>query len=236
MLAALVGAPALSAAFWDDKQFEDWSEEEILKLLTDSPWARSMTMRLKLNQSDSVDPWEGIPVPGTESSQQGLPPGHGMGSPVGGIGAPKPRLPSEAAITVLWASALPVKQAIALSKLTAEQTLTDQARREIERSESDYVVGVYGIPAVVAHSGANLIESDIYRTARLRTARDLIMPPHSVYCPIEGAKIVITMRFSRDKPLTAQDRWVECSGSSELFQFRARFNLRQMMFEDELAL
>lgn len=232
----LAGVPALNGAFWDDKQFEDWSEKEILKLLTDSPWARSMTIRLKLDQSDSIDRWEGIPVPGTEPSPQGLPPGYGGGSPVGGIGAPKPKLPGEAAITVLWASALPARKAIALSKLKEGEALSEETRRELERTESDYVIGVYGLPAIVAHAGANLIQTEIYRTARLRTAGGRIISPHSVYCPIEGARLVITMRFSNDDPLTARDRWAECSGSCDLFQFRARFNLRQMAIGNKLTL
>ena len=38
------------------------------------------------------------------------------------------------------------------------------------------------------------------------------------------------------RPLTERDRWVEVSGSHELFQFRARFNLRQMRVGNETAL
>jgi len=236
ILATLAGAPALTAAFWDQKQYDDWSDEEVLRLLTNSPWARSKTIRLKINKSQSVDRWEGIDVPGTQPSNQGAPPGYGVGSPVGGIGAPRPKLPGEAAITVLWASALPIKKAVALSKLGPQETLSEETRRDIDRSSADYVVGVYGIPAIVAHGGAQLIQTDIYRTARLRTAKGRVSVPASVYASIEGARLVITMRFSRTEPITLEDKWAECSGSSDLFEFRTRFNLRQMVTRDGLKL
>ncbi|MFN7924227.1 MAG: hypothetical protein U0Q16_29265 [Bryobacteraceae bacterium] len=38
---AMLAATLLAASFWDSKEPKDWSEDELNRLLTDSPWARS---------------------------------------------------------------------------------------------------------------------------------------------------------------------------------------------------
>ncbi len=47
-LATLAAAPLSQAAFWSNKPFPEWSDEQIDKMLTDSPWAKSMTVRFEL--------------------------------------------------------------------------------------------------------------------------------------------------------------------------------------------
>ena len=37
----------LAANFWDTKRFTEWSAKQIDKILTDSPWARKMTVQVK---------------------------------------------------------------------------------------------------------------------------------------------------------------------------------------------
>jgi hypothetical protein len=145
-------------------------------------------------------------------------------------------LPGQADITVLWASATPIKQAVALSRLGREESLSDEARRTIETSESNYVLEVYGIPAIVAHGGAQLIQTEIHQSASLRTKTDRVIRPESVYTRIQGDKLVITMRFPRTEPITTRDRWVECSAKTGIFEFNRRFHLSQMVFQGKLEL
>jgi hypothetical protein len=38
----LLGSPILGQEFWETKQYQTWSNEEIAKLTTDSPWAKEL--------------------------------------------------------------------------------------------------------------------------------------------------------------------------------------------------
>ncbi len=40
----LAGSAAIGADFWENKQYEKWSQKECNKLLEDSPWARDFTL------------------------------------------------------------------------------------------------------------------------------------------------------------------------------------------------
>src|SRR5688572_31845543 len=88
---ACLGMPASSAGFriwavspgefWNEKNSAEWSEDEIQRLLTKSPWAKEV--RAKSNRS-AVGPTRG------RSDMGGLPPFKGL---------------------VCWESALPVREA-----------------------------------------------------------------------------------------------------------------------------
>lgn len=44
-VAVLMAQSALAAEFWEKKQYKDWSEKECRQLLSNSPWARSHTIK-----------------------------------------------------------------------------------------------------------------------------------------------------------------------------------------------
>ena len=44
----IVACAALAAAdFWEEKDFTAWSDKEVEKMLTDSPWSRNLTVALR---------------------------------------------------------------------------------------------------------------------------------------------------------------------------------------------
>src|SRR5262245_12158713 len=112
LLAGLSGS-LLGAADWKNASFPNWSEDTVLRLLVDSPWANSRTVKMTWygnREANSHITYKDVPgtQPGTPASSTA--PG---GSPVGGIGSGKIRnkLPDSADLIFRWASALPVRQA-----------------------------------------------------------------------------------------------------------------------------
>lgn len=92
-LFALGISPLMADGFWDKRPFPDWSEDEIERMLTDSPWAQSLATRFRLEdprnqrQFDFTrfpEPPRTLPARGF--SDIGLPPGIGL--PTGGQGIP----------------------------------------------------------------------------------------------------------------------------------------------------
>lgn len=224
---------AAQAAFWDRKKSAEWTEEEVRRILTDSPWARVTAVPLKLEKPGERGPATWKDIPGAGPTLPDSAPGGMIGSPVGGIGAPKPKLPQQAQIVVRWASALPVRQALGRHKHPDDP---DEARRFAEREESFYVLEVLGVPSLVAYRGPELIQTELHRSSYLRTKTGRLLRPDSTYVAVQGLFLGITIRFPKSPPVTLKDGWVECGGRTEPFEFRQRFELRRMMYGGRLEL
>ncbi|MCP5111777.1 MAG: hypothetical protein GY953_13185 [bacterium] len=238
LLAGGVFAPLGWGASWDKKPYQQWNDDEVRRVLTNSPWASSKEVPLDLDGTllRGVERWKDVPVPGTRRQPSGVGPDYGHGSPVGGIGAGKPKVPTQAALTILWASALPIKQAMVRTKSRGGQMDTQQANQILEKDESDYVVEVYGLPALVAYSGVGVVQAEVFRTAYLSTKTGKVIRAGSVYVPVRGAKLVITMRFPRTEPITEKDGWVEAFAKGGVFEFRQRFPIKAMKYRGKLEL
>ena len=125
LLGALSGGALWAADPWKEKNYTEWSEKEIRKVLGRSPWAKTVTLSLS---------------PGSEF---GL--GAGSGRQPGGYGTQRPRSRS-LELLVRWHSALPVRQAFTCLQVAAEQMSPEQAEQLIQQTSNQYVVTVSGIP------------------------------------------------------------------------------------------
>src|ERR1039457_2953158 len=88
-----IPALLLAGEFWQDKKPSDWSEKDVKRLLTKSPWAKEGTVAFNMERMG------GMPGGG------GPPMGGGMGP--GGMEMPKP--------VIRWESAAPLRDAAAKS-------------------------------------------------------------------------------------------------------------------------
>ncbi len=126
VLACGLLASLCAADFWDAKPPDRWSDDEIARLLTDSPWARPATIEFA-DASGAASEMAGpaVPLGGAEEPAHG--PGRtrgnnagasAIGFPRGGerVGAPVPpdrRIgPETLKATVLWESARPALDAL----------------------------------------------------------------------------------------------------------------------------
>jgi hypothetical protein len=233
LLVSAAAAAAARAGFWERKKPAEWTGEEVRRLLTDSPWAKVMTVPLKLEKPGERGPATWKDIPGAGPTLPDSSPGGMIGSPVGGIGAPKPKLPQQAQIVVRWMSAAPVRQALARLKYPGDP---GQAQRFAEREETFYVIEVLGVPSLVAYRGPELIQTELHRTSYLSTKTGRLLRPDSTYVAVQGLFLGITIRFPRHEPLSVKDGWVECGGRTEQFEFRQRFELRRMISGGRLEL
>ena len=111
MLVVVLACTALALAEdWTKPAFPEWREQTVLRLITDSPWAKVSKVKLEWVKRGE-QPITYKDVPGADHS-----PNKPFGSPVGGIGVPRQKYPTQAELLIRWASALPVRQATALYK------------------------------------------------------------------------------------------------------------------------
>jgi len=167
LLASLAGALPLRAADPWTKPPNTWTEKDIQRILTDSPWARQVSITLSSGMAPggggrrggrggggplgggmpdaSIGAGsEGVGGMGGTGGMGGRP---GMGEGMGGTMAPS------ITFQIRWQSAKPIKIATVRARMGAEAETSPQAREFVEREEPDYVIAVIGPPLGPAEAG-----------------------------------------------------------------------------------
>lgn len=170
LISALCAIPLIADDFWNKKQPDQWSAEEVQRLLSNSPWATQAKVSF-----ESAGSREGSPE-GRQGGGGGYPGGGGSGGsrrgggmsripgigiPLpggGGVGMPGGRMPGGGSgrgggerrpsgdytapkVTVRWDSALPVRQAL-------DQPSANDLCKSKAAAETDYyAICAIGFPA-----------------------------------------------------------------------------------------
>ena len=229
LLALSITVVALGAD-WDESPFPKWSEETVLRLVTDSPWAKTQNVELTWRRRDDR-PFTPKDVPGT--TPRGADSGLG---PLGGIGVPREKLPTETDLIVRWASALPIRQAVALYRQRNEKRQVGNPSDLIAAPEEDYVVEVFGIPAEVAHMGTESVEAVVRQSAWLRTKSGRTIRSNRVEAKLSALTLSVLIHFPRTEPVALDDGEIECYANFQIFTVRGRFKLKPMVYLGHLEL
>jgi len=139
----LTSAVLTGADFWQEKPFTAWSAQQVEKMLTDSPWAKKVTALAGSLREGALG--------GFESSGAG--PGGG-----GGGGASRRTESDDPAfqqirrvpVTVIWISALPVRQALLRRQAGPGAQITLDQQRQLSDDEPFYTLVVFGLPMKLA--------------------------------------------------------------------------------------
>lgn len=223
-------AASARAADWDSSKFPAWNENTVMKLLTDSPWAKPKSVDLiwKGREERQITYKD---VPGAQQTKQTP-----IGSPVGGIGAPKPKLPTKADLILRWASALPMRHARALYIQRSENRPPSDLNSLIDSRPPGYVLEIFGLPALVAHKGAGTIEHLLKQSATAVTRSGRTLRPEKATVTIQALSLIVHVQFPQAQPLTVADKEIEVSADLQIFTFREKFKLGAMVYQDNLEI
>ena len=226
-LAALwvaVGLSVVAADFWDEKPFRSWSDNEVKKMLTDSPWADEVAVALPpqlrpTGQDSGFSP--------TTGRSGGAPAVRGGGREPGGFTDP-----SRARMSVSWRSALPVKQALLRELVGEGGELSPENEAYMERDAGFYIIAVLGVPAQFARIPTIQVRAESF----LQPNDKPPIPADDVlFQPGQGA-LLLLVAFPKADPLTLEDRDVEFMTKLGDFSIKKRFRLRDMVFQGGLEL
>ena len=233
LVMCIVACAALAAAdFWDEKDFTVWSDPEVEKLLTDSPWSRSVTIALR-------EPEGG----GRGGGFGGGPGGFGGGAADGFGGAGRGRrgadgfdaAPRRMTFTVSWRSALPVKQALVRNRIGVDAPISPDQRQFLTQLEPLYVVVVAGLPRQFARMAQNR-DTLMVETVLKRQDGNLIPPEDLVVFVENGETVTLRYHFPRDYEITLEDKDVEFITRLGQVEVKQKFKLEDMVFSGQLAL
>ena len=205
--------------FWDTKEPAEWNADELAKLLTKSPWAKSVSAQRTRTQKSTL-PADPAPFPGPRPR-----------NPVG-MGGPRTRMPGTGRSTktlttyegtVVWESAAPVRAVRTASKTTLPDGF-----------EGQYVLGVSGVPLAKSESKGALERLRQVTTLQARNRQPL---------EAAGARVqrengtVYLFSFSREAlPVSRDDKEIVFTTHMGNLAFSARFNPKDMLYRGELSL
>ncbi|MBI2684733.1 MAG: hypothetical protein HYX27_00340 [Acidobacteria bacterium] len=227
----LILALTAAAADWNSARFPDWSQDTVLRLLTSSPWAKGSGADIEWTKRE-LRPITYKDIPGADHNQVKDP---GLG-PLGGIGAPKPKLPTKADLLIRFPNALPLRHAKALYRLRDEKLPADRLNGLIDAPAPDYVVEIFGVPSEVAHQGAGTVEALVMRSAWLRTRAGRTYKPSKVDVFIQPTTLKILVHFPSEEPLRVRDEEIEFFADIQLLKCKEKFKLSSMIYLGRLEL
>lgn len=166
--ASACAAMLFAADFWKTKDSSQWSDDEVNKILSDSPWAKAKTVQPQQQQArrgmgrrGGFGFPGGIGYPGGGYPGGGYP-GGGGGYPGGGGGYPSsggnngdPSQNEPMNLTIRWESAAPIQAAL----MRQGSSASDELKALASSTEKYYVIQVLGLRFPAPRS-RNVVDAD----------------------------------------------------------------------------
>ncbi|HYL75025.1 MAG TPA: hypothetical protein VEU96_12520 [Bryobacteraceae bacterium] len=239
--------------FWVKKPYTDWSEKDAAKLLNNSPWSHDVALSSPTVDS-GVASASGGGRGGPRSGAGENPGGNGMNDPstgadggIGGGGGGRRggggggmgeinRGQGGASMTlhVRWQSALPIREALVVTKLGHEKAESDQAKKFLDQTLPYYVVAVVGLPpGLVARMRDEQLPELAKATTLVRKDKDPIAAEGAQRLPGEPG---IAFLFPKTAAIALEDKEVEFVSKVGPIEVKRKFKLKDMVIGDKLAL
>jgi len=231
-----------AADFWQSKPYTDWSDKDVQKMETNSPWAKQVPVAAeggggsgksggKGNRGGSTSELDGGPSGGlSNGGNAGRNTGiQDVGGSAMGGGA------AAMTLTVTWQSALPVRQAFAKKKFGAEAATSPDAKKMIEEDPKVYAILVSGLPARAIRGNDKMKESLLQATSLIVKGKDPIQAS-DVQTGGNEQRAVLLFTFPKTAALTLDDKEVEFSTKLGPIVVKQKFHLKEMVFNGKLDL
>jgi hypothetical protein len=226
LVISAVATTSAGAQAWKDKQIAEWTPDEARQVLTESPWAKSVAPTL---DSGGVQPRAGLGSGGIGMGGVGIGiPGMGrrrMGSGQGTNGSANPDPGQIPALTVRWASAMPVSAA----ELIAHEVNAPSV------DEDHYAIAVYGIPGSMIKGDPNSLGEELKKHATIKREGKKDMKPSSAQILIHDEGPVFLYLFPRSTEITRKDK-LEFDAEVGRLKFAAAFLPEEMVYAGKLEL
>jgi hypothetical protein len=229
-----------AADFWLTKPYTDWSEKDIQKIETNSPWSKQVPLTLggggggpdtgRSRRGGSSSGGDLDSTVGSGSTGSG---GRGNTQEVGGGAIPGGG--ASMSITVSWRSALAVREAVAKEKFGAEAATSADAKKIIEDDLKVYLVMISGLPGRALHGNDKMKESLLQSTSLIVKGKDPIQAT-DVQTGGNEQRPVVLFIFPKTAPLSLDDKDVEFSTKLGTIVVKQKFHLKDMMFNGKLDL
>ncbi len=227
LAAFLALAYAAGKDFWIAKPYTEWSDKEVQKMLTDSPWAKSVSVG---SIGGSLMGGTGVGGVGGVGGGGGGDSGGGGGGRGGGMSAPTLR---STKVIIIWYSA-PVRQALARRRMLRDSAASKEVLDKIlnDGSPSEIAIFIYGGGGMRGNRGESVqsMQTLMADTYLEKKNKEKIAPSGST--PPRGPGDPVVVRFpalANGKPaLALEDREVTLRTRIGDAKIQAKFKLTDM--------
>jgi hypothetical protein len=229
----LIAGIALGEDFWVKKEYTQWTEDEVKKVMTNSPWAKDVTVSAP---PGTLGPGQRRPQNSNIDVESGAAGGRGRG----GRGA---RSGDEAegggagdvllSLNMSWRSALPLRKAIVKSRLGGSTEVPSEAQQMLAKEQDEYVVVVSGVPARIARQ---IQDSPRLNSSTLKAGKKAPIAPKAVDFQARTQTVDVFFIFPKTEPITLEDKEVELDLKLGAMEAKRKFNLKDMVYNGKLEL
>lgn len=257
LASAAIPAPAFASDPWE-KDPSQWSEKDLQKIMTDSPWSRTVSVSTggpsvgDMGGGRGGRGSRGGGGGGMADASSGSMGGEGgsmggRGGMGGGEGMSGGGLAPSMTFLIRWQTAKPIKLASVRANMGAEADSSPKAKEFVERQESEYVIAVVmpgmrmpgegrpGGPQGERKAPPDDSVEKLKETCWLSWKGHEQVHPTSVTMPRPGASAFV-FHFSRQHPIELDDKEVEFAMRRGRIEVKKKFKLKDMVFQGQLAL
>lgn len=252
-LVLLLAVSLWAADFWQSKPFTDWNDKDLQKMMTNSPWARQVSVVLgspsaPAGSSDGRGRRGGGnsgnmgEVGANPNADMGANPGMGAAGARGGrAGAASDEmgagLTPSATFVIRWQSALPVKQALMRAKYGNEVATSPEAKKFLESTEPNYVIGLSGLSLAMLRTDPEELKKALMEKTSLSAKGKDPLKPSDIQFTRSGERADSYFVFPKTAAFTLDDKEVEFSTKiGTLPPMKYKFHLKEMVYNGKLEL
>jgi hypothetical protein len=218
--------------FWEAKPFTEWNEQEAMKMLSESPWARTLTvLGGTLAAAQAANRITDLPTLSTTGAGRGT----GFGQPASGYGSGSDSAP----LYISWFSSSRIRQALGRLALIRNRTPESEVKQFVEQPAQDYQIAISG-PVLEAFNFLSWADFKSKTFLSSRKDKSKTIPLKSYMAPKERSDGMAVFFFERQingKPAFGlEDQEVEFVAQGRKIILRATFKLARMMDAGNLDL
>ena len=244
VLVPLLALCVWAADFWTAKPFTEWNDKEVNKIISDSPWAQKVTISAGFGGGPGIAESAG----GGRGGRGGGGGGGGRGGgPQGDAATADPGIdgggggfgggaPGAVTVTLLWQTALPVKQALAKRKFGAEAGTSPDAKAAIERVDQVYVLTLSGVPGnLLAATQGDKKAALLAATTVTATGKP---PLQAADLQASGGRGggTVSFLFPKTATFTPEDNEIEFSTKFDKTPIKKKFKLKDMVVNGKVEM
>lgn len=232
VMLALFAFCLMAADFWQ-KPYTEWSEKDLNKMMTSSPWAKSVSVSMSVPGGGGA----AAPPPGGGGGFGG---GRGGGLQGGGGSEFGPGAQGSSAptfdIVARWQTAMPVREAFVRLKFGAEAEKSDEAKKLLTQEDRPYEIVLSGPLGGFLHGKPDETAKVLSEVTFLSSSRTDAMKPSQISVGKPGPSMDVLFVFPRTTPFTVDDKEVEFSTKLGTSQLKYKFKLKDMVFNGKLEM
>lgn len=227
-----------AADFWNTKPFTDWNEKEVQKVLTDSPWVGKVTM-------GGGGPPPAVVGGGGGGGRGGGRGGGGGGGPQGGdSGGPDSGAGpggggfggGEATVTLIWQTALPIKQALVKRRFAEQAGTSPEGKALLDRVEQFYVLTLSGVPANLLGAAQGDKKAGLLDMTMLSVAGKPPLKAVDVQVSSGRGGGTVSFLFPKTTTFTPEEKDLEFTSKFDKTTIKHKFKLKDMVFNGKVEL